>query len=114
MALVAPKNSLLFAASFMMTSEKGSIVAAVSALFRDSDSWGQQVPLRNSARGVVKVGCAWGEGDMLIKNCRNRSNSLSLSLSLSLCVCVFARVCTRARECMLEMALYFHQTSTQV
>lgn len=31
-ALVAPKNSLLFVASFAMTSEKGSIVAAVSEL----------------------------------------------------------------------------------
>lgn len=31
-ALVAPKNSLLFVASFTMTSEKGSIVAAVSEL----------------------------------------------------------------------------------
>lgn len=35
----------------------------------------------NSVREVVKVACAWGEGDVLIKSYRNSSNSA--------CVCVW-------------------------
>lgn len=70
-ALVAPKSSLLFVASFTMTSEKGSIVAAVSELCSRTATAGDTKYRKGRRRelNARKVGEKVGRRRVLMKTC---------------------------------------------
>lgn len=79
-ALVAPKNSLLFVASFAMTSEKGSIVVAVSELCSGTATAGDTKYRKEGQRELsAGLGESWGEsGEGVVEDLRDWSEPCKL------------------------------------